>query len=495
MANTLPVQRLINIAISLTALPAQAQNLSTLMVLGSSTIIDVVSRSREYSSLTEVGLDFSNNAPEYLAAQAWFGQNPQPTSLIIARWAQTASHGQLFGGTLLASTLLLSTWTTITNGGFHITVDAGSSTNITGLNFSSDTTLNAVAATITAGLTGATCTYDPDFQRFFITSTTTGATSAISFLTAPTAGTDISTLLEMTNTVGNGAYQAAGIVAESALTAVQTMDNLLGQAWYAAFVAGAVDADHLAIAAYIEAGVNKHIYGVNTQEAGTLNPADTSNIAYQLKQLGYNKSVVQYSSSSLYAICSLLGKQLTVNYDGEDTVQTLMYQDEPGIVPENLNTTQANALQNFNCNVYAAYNNDEALVEYGTMASGEYVDVVTGADWFAVTLQTAIFNTMKTIRTKVPQTDPGMNILVGSMEQVCQQAVTNGLSAPGIWSTGGFGILKPNDFLPKGYYIFAPPVATQNVSDRAARKSVPFQIALKLAGAVHTVGVAVNVNQ
>lgn len=495
MPNLLPVQRLIEIDISLTPLPAQAQNLSTLMVLGSSTVIDVVSRSRDYSDLDEVGLDFSSNTPEYLAAQAWFGQDPQPTSLIIARWAQTASHGQLLGGVLPASALLIATWNTIVNGGFHITIDAGSSTNITGLNFSAAANLNAVAADITAALTGATCTYDSDNERFVITSTTTGVTSAISFLTPPTAGVDISGLLEMTNTAGNGAYQANGIAAETALSAVQTMDNLLGQAWYAGFVAGAVDADHLAIAAYIEGGVNKHIYGVNTQEGGVLNPADTSNIAYLLKQLKYNKSVVHYSSSSLYAICSLLARQLTVNYDGEDTVQTLMYQDLPGILPENLNTTQANALQGNNCNVYAAYNNDESLVEYGTMASGEYVDVVTGADWFAVTLQTAIFNTMKTIRTKIPQTDPGMNILVGSMEQVCQQAVTNGLAAPGIWATGGFGTLKPNGFLPKGYYIFAPPVATQNVSNRAARKSVPFQIALKLAGAVHTVGVAVNVNQ
>jgi hypothetical protein len=35
----------------------------------------------------------------------------------------------------------------------------------------------------------------------------------------------------------------------------------------------------------------------------------------------------------------------------------------------------------------------------------------------------------------------------------------------------------------------------QNPTDRLARKSVPIQVAIKLAGAVQTVNVAVTVNQ
>jgi hypothetical protein len=33
------------------------------------------------------------------------------------------------------------------------------------------------------------------------------------------------------------------------------------------------------------------------------------------------------------------------------------------------------------------------------------------------------------------------------------------------------------------------------VADRAARKSVPFQVAAKLAGAVHSVAITVNLNR
>jgi len=87
MAQTLPVSRLISIAVSLTAAGAKAQNLSTLLILGSSTVIDVVERYRNYATLDAVAADFGTTAPEYLAAQLWFGQSPAPTSLLIGRWA------------------------------------------------------------------------------------------------------------------------------------------------------------------------------------------------------------------------------------------------------------------------------------------------------------------------------------------------------------------------------------------------------------------------
>ena len=67
--------------------------------------------------------------------------------------------------------------------------------------------------------------------------------------------------------------------------------------------------------------------------------------------------------------------------------------------------------------------------------------------------------------------------------------------APGIWTQAGFGTLLQGDNLPLGYYVWAPLVATQNSADRAARKSVPIQVAAKLAGAIHSVAVLVNINR
>lgn len=82
-----------------------------------------------------------------------------------------------------------------------------------------------------------------------------------------------------------------------------------------------------------------------------------------------------------------------------------------------------------------------------------------------------------------------------TVEQVCAQGVVNGLLGPGVWNSGGFGALNQGDFLAKGFYVYAPPISTQAQADRAARKSVPIQVAAKLAGAIHSIDVLINVNQ
>ncbi len=129
------------------------------------------------------------------------------------------------------------------------------------------------------------------------------------------------------------------------------------------------------------------------------------------------------------------------------------------------------------------------------MASGDFADTITGTDWLAVTIMTAVYNLLYTSPTKIPQTDAGTALICTTIANVCSQGVSNGLIAPGVWNSGGFGSLNQGDYLSKGFYIYANPIATQNQADRAARKSPPIQVAVKLAGAIHTVDVIVNVNQ
>lgn len=493
-ASTLPVATLISVAVNLANASAQAQNLSNLMVVGPTNIIDVVQRYRSYSSLAAVGLDFANNTPEYLSAQAWFAQAPQPNLIYIGRWAYAATHGRLVGGATPSPYNTFTAWTAITTGGLTVTIDGGSPDAVTGLDFSAAIDMNGVASIISAGLTGATCTWNTNYGNFSIISNTTGTTSTVSFATAPGSGVDITGHLAMTNTSGNGAYLANGIAAETALSAVQTMDTLLGQKWYGLFIPTAVDADHLAISPYIEAGTNKHLYGVNTQEAGVISSVSTTDIAYKLKQLNFAKTCVQYSSTSGYAAASLMGRILTTDWNANNTAITLMYKQEPGIVAENLNSTQLAAMIAKNCSAFLAYNNDTAIIQPGVVCSGNYIDTIVGADWLATTIQTALYNQLYTSPTKIPQTDAGTNVLVTAVEQVCAQGIDDGLGAPGQWNQAGFGTLSQGDYLPKGFYVYAPPVASQLQSNRAARMAVPIQVAFKLAGAIQTAGVIVNIN-
>lgn len=492
--NQLPISRLIHVSVNLTPAGASTQDISTLLILGSSTVIDTKERIRTYEDIASIASDFGTSAPEYAAAVLWFEQVPQPSRLSIGRWVNAPASGGLRCGPLAAADQAISSWQAITAGSFKVAVDGAGAADITGLNFSAAANLNAVAAIIDTALAGGTVVWNATYGRFEFTSSVTGATSAISFLQAAATGTDISVKIAGRST-SSGAYVFQGQAAETALNAVVLYELDYGQTWYALTILAAVDADHLAVAPFIEASNTKHIYGITTAEAGVLVPSDTSNIAYLLKQLAYNRTFTQYSSSNLYAVVSALARLLTVDYNGNSTVITLMYKQEPGIVPEALNSIQVNALESFFANVFTQYDNNTAILERGTMASGVFADIVTGTDWMALNIQTNIYNLLYTSTTKIPQTNAGMHLIATTIEAVLSQAVINGLLAPGVWNSGGFGQLKQGDYLAAGFYVYAPNVDQQNPAQRAARVSVPFQIAAKLAGAVHEVSVAILVNQ
>jgi hypothetical protein len=505
MPATLSIDALIQVSVNLSPAAAQAQNTSVELILGNSAVIDTVTRIRYYTTLGAVAADFGTSAPEYLAANLWFAQTPQPTSIAIGRWAQTATNGALIAGVLEPAQLLLSYWTALTSASFAVAFDGGSVTQVvmSGTPFAAALSLNGVAAVIQAAIrttfsNTATCVYNANFTRFEIYSATTGSASTVSFLTAGTTGTDISGPMEgLSSDASSGAYVAPGLAAESAVSAATLFDNLFGQTWYALTMPTITsDTDHVAVASYIEGSGNKHIYGVTTSEGAIINnPSDTTNVAYLLKQLKLNRTYTQYSATSPYAITSAFARILTTNYGGNNTVITLMYKQEPLISAENLNATQLATLQGFNANVFAAYNNNTAILESFVSASNLYADVLIGSDNFAIQMQTDLYNLLYLSPTKIPQTDPGTHQITAVIKKDCVQYVNNGFIAPGVWNVGGFGTLKQGDFMPTGFYIFAPSVNVQNPTDRLARKSVPIQVAIKLAGAVQTVNVAVTVNQ
>lgn len=494
MISSLPISNIVAVSVQLTPAAAQAQSLRDLLVLGTSGIIDTFERYRSYASIAALALDFGTTTDEYKAALKWFSQSPQPTQLYVGRWVNAAAKGGLRCGTISSSAQLMSAWTPITNGGFKYAKDGGAETNVTGLNFSAATSLNGVAAIIQAALSGVTCVWNASYQRFEFESTTTGATSAVAFLVAPTAGTNISA--QLAGTVGSsGAYVYVGQAAETADAAVALYDNVLGQRWYGLNIPAATDSDHLLVAAFIEAANNKHIYGITTQSAGVLVAATTSDIASVMKAAGYRRSMVQYSSTDANAVVSAMARILTTDYNGNATVITLKFKQEPGVTAETLNASQVAACRAKNANIFVLYNNDTAILQEGVMCDGTFVDIVTGTDWLAVTIQTAIYNLLYTSTTKIPQTDQGMQILTSACEAVCIQAVLNGLLAPGVWNANGFGQLAQGDYMPKGFYIYNAKVDTQNQSDRVARLAMPIQIAAKLAGAIHFANVAIVVNQ
>lgn len=379
MAQGLPVSNVVNVDVIMSAVAATGRNFGALLILGSSPVIPLTERVRQYSSHEDIGEDFGVDSPEYEAAAIFFEQSPKPTLVYIGRWAKTLAEGE-----------------------------AGAV----------ETLLQAVNA-----------------------------------------------CLQYTNWYGLAIADSADLV----------------------------EADVISVAAAIEASSLSRILAVTTADVNVLVSGNTDNIGYKLKAAGYDRTFWQYSSSSKYAAISAFGRAFTVNFTGSNTTITLKFKTEPGITYETLTTPQAAAIDAINGNVYVYYANDTAIIQQGVMANGDFFDERQGLDWLQNYVQTNLYNLLYTSTTKIPQTDAGVTRLMTNVEASLDQAVNNGLIAPGVWNGGPIGQIESGDTLTKGYYVYADAVANQAQSDREARKSPVIQAAIKLAGAIHYGDVQINV--
>ena len=491
MTQGLNVGRLVRVAVNLAPLAAARRGFGTLLVVGDSNVINGVDRFRTYTDLESVAGDFGTSAPEYLAAALYFGQSPRPNQLMIGRWLRTATAGLVQGGILTTAEQAMANWTAITAGSFKIDID-GVTKTLSALDFSAETNLNGVAGIINAALTGGTIAWDG--SRFILTSSTTGAASEVGYASATGSGTDISALLKLT--AATALVPVPGFAAETPVECVTELANMSGM-WYGlSFAASTMPTDDqiVDVAAFIEGASISRLFGVTETDTRVLDNAWTTDLASRLKALSYKRSCVQFSANK-YAVCSLFGRAFSVNFSANRSTITLMYKQEPGIVAENLTETQAQTLKAKRCNVFVQYQNDTAIVQYGVMSGQAYFDEMHGLDWFSDALQTAEYNLLYQSKTKIPQTDAGQNQLVNVAAGVCQEAINNGLIAPGQWNADGFGQLSRGDFLEEGFYIYTQPMAAQDQSIREQRIAPPIQIALKLAGAIHEIDCIVDVNR
>ncbi|AMY80249.1 hypothetical protein AW49_18290 [Salmonella enterica subsp. enterica serovar Anatum str. USDA-ARS-USMARC-1727] len=381
MAKGLPLNRVTNVTVTLSARAAQGRNFGSMLILGNSTVIPITERLRLYSDPADIGDDFGVDSEEYKAAVVWFSQSPRPTQLYVGRWIDS------------------------------------------------------------------------------LTSAESGPTE----------------------------------------TLLQAVNALLDyNSWYGLHLAVPAadypdDADLISVSSAIESATVSRILAITSSEADILSSAVETDLATKLKAAKYSRTYIQYSSTSPYAALSAFGRAFTVNFTGSNTTITLKFKQLPGITYETIGTSQANALEAKNCNVYVYYENDTAILEQGVMCNGDFFDERHGLDWLQNAVQTADYNTLYTSTTKIPQTDAGTTTRIANIEKVLDVADKSGLFAPGIWTGGPMGQLGTGDTLTKGYYTWADTVDNQLQTDREARKGVPIQVAAKLAGAVHYGDVAITV--
>lgn len=478
----IPVSTIVNVTISTAPTFPSRAGFGTLNIVGTSTVIGIQERFRIYNNAEGVAVDFSSNELERAAADIHFAQDPNPSRLIISRRIVDTIAAQIRGG----GNPLLASLKAINDGQFSITID-GVTAEVAGINMTGAADLTAVAALVetvlqaadaSTGFAAGTVTFDLVTGRFFILSGTVGPSSTIAFAVDPAAGTPIqgTNLLEIDSANATRVNGANPETMTDALDAIQDATS----DWYGLAFTSEVrsnEADILEAASWVEARIK--VFGNDSDDNDILDSVTTNDIASQLQNLNYRRTMTCYNSvAGEYLAISALARAFIVNFNTSNSTITLKFKQMPGITTALLRQNQKVALDGKNANAFFSVGGN-AMFGEGFMANGVFFDEVHGIDWLQNAIETEVFGKLFTDITKTAMTDPGAASLQDRVESALSEAVNNGLAAPGFNRDGVF--------LAKGYITAVVAIKDHNQSDKEQRIGPPITFTVLGAGAIHSI--------
>ncbi|MGB8295727.1 MAG: DUF3383 family protein [Polyangia bacterium] len=195
------------------------------------------------------------------------------------------------------------------------------------------------------------------------------------------------------------------------------------------------------------------------------------------------------------AAAAYAARLMSTDFAVSNSTATMQMKDLVGVQPDP-GITQAVLTS---CATVGAdcYANIAGLPKCFSAGANDFSDNVYNQNWFVFALEVALFNCIATTSGKIPQTEPGMAVLRDAATQICQQAITNGFVAPGTWNSAqtiGKPAVMTANIENVGFYVYSSPISLQNQAARTARMAPPLQVAIKYAGAVHSVNCIVYVN-
>lgn len=382
-------------------------------------------RARVYTSMNAVSEDFDSTDKAYIAAQAMFGQELTPSQIVIGR-------RQIPSFTVNVSTVANNTTYTLV---------------ISDEVYSYVSDADATAIEIADGLKSV---YDGSpLAGITITDNMDGT-----FVVASTVDWSFSVSANMT-----AAAAASTETWVEALDAVSDANNM----WFGLTTETHQTADVLALAAAIEA--RKKIYGVSTSSADVIT-SSTTDIASQLKTLGYDKTFIIYSSGAdtQYPECGLMAYQL----QEQPGSNTWAYKDIAGVPSDKLTGTATQNLLNKNVISFEEVGGARVTTE-GKMVGGEFIDVMVFALWLEARMTERIWFRLVNSK-KIPYTAAGATIIESEIRAQLAEGVRVGGIAPA-----------------PAFQVFVPNVLSVEPNLRASRILEGITFEARLAGAIHKV--------
>jgi hypothetical protein len=234
--------------------------------------------------------------------------------------------------------------------------------------------------------------------------------------------------------------------------------------WYGLILADAPSNPRItAAAAYVE--TLEKIFGAVSYDHENLVTSSVDSIMYDLKQADYFRTFCEFSNDqNSHAVARWMGGMFALNAGSA----TWAYKSQSGTIVDDLTAGQIAEIESNNGNYYVEIAGISVTRE-GKMASGEWIDVVRGRDWFVSQIRERIFALLANA-PKIPYTDSGVSLITKEVEA----AQTDGINRT-------FLAAEPVPF------VTAPLVADVSDADKIARILPDVYFEQTLAGAIHAV--------
>lgn len=212
-----------------------------------------------------------------------------------------------------------------------------------------------------------------------------------------------------------------------------------------------------------------------------------------LKAKSFRRTLGIYSDDTNKAV-AITGYAMGANTGLANSAFTLKFKKLVGVVTDPLKESQVSDAEAVNANVYINRGATYDMFEQGTMADGTWFDEMLNLDMLSNGVQLSVMDILSKT-AKIPQTEAGVATIINAFIPDLRNAVKIGFLAPGIWTAPGFMDLAQGDAIEEGYLIMSESIDSQTAADRDARICPPIYVALKLAGAIHSVVIQLNVNR
>lgn len=449
-----------------------------------------------YTSANGVGEYFGYDSAEYAIAQKYFlgydNSFAKPRRVHFARLVSQAITGSLIGGAAASVDDLKK----VTAGGLTISID-GSAKTVTTLDLSEISTQSDAAVALQGQLTGTSVQYNSNLGAFIITSSTTGATSAISVAEDTESGQNLATLMGLTQDAG--ATVSAGSDALEPAANMASITNIT-QNWVSFTTLEEQEDDVvLGLAQWANDSNGEYLYVPYTTAAGDVNPSGSGTLPKQLAEMNPEGVCLVYGK--LEHATLVMATFASIDWNRNNALVTVAGKSQSGLEAFVVDDNTAANCEELKMNFYGRYatRNDQFILFYqGFMIGGQfgYADAYIGNLWLRNALQVAIMSGFNQIG-RAGYSTPGYTTIRAWCQDPINRALRNGVIAPGVELSEAqkaqlfseIGQNVADQIMTDGYYL---QVEDPGAQARVNRESPTMGVWYTYDGAVHKFNVPVT---